>query len=144
MSPGRMQWIALALTLALEIGGALVWVIWRRIPARRLGWTLLVVAGANLITHPLFWLALQRSPLRGPLGLLLAEGVVAGVEAWLYRQFLACSLATALALSVALNLTSWLLGAALWEQWIAVDVHPLWAPPFVGGIPCGYPGRIGV
>jgi hypothetical protein len=123
LTPGRMQWVALALTLALELGGALLWTLWRPTSAHRVGhrvgWTLLVVAGANLVTHPLFWLALLRSPLRGPVGLFLAEGAVAVVEALLYRRLLALSLSTALALSVALNLTSWMVGAALWQHWLS-------------------------
>jgi hypothetical protein len=78
---------------------------------------LLMVAGVNLLTHPLFWRALDRLPNGDARLLLVAEAIVVGVEGLVYWQGLCLSLGRALGLSVVLNLCSWLGGMWLWRQW---------------------------
>jgi hypothetical protein len=116
LTPAGIQLIALAMTLVLEVGGAaLYWLAARRsrLSPRRL---LLTVAAINLLTHPLLWLALNRLPSGDPRALVLAETIVAGVEALVYWRWLRLPLGRAAILSLLLNLCSWLGGMWLWQQ----------------------------
>jgi hypothetical protein len=114
-----MQLIALSLTLALEMGGAAA--IWwmQRMPARPLRRALLVVAATNLVTHPLFWLALRRLPWGGAAAVGVAETVVVVAEAAVYWRLLALPLHQAVVYSLVLNALSWSGGVVFWQFWLA-------------------------
>lgn len=118
LSSGAMQAIAWGLTLLIEAAGAAVLgaagAVKSGVPR-----ALWVVCGVNLLTHPLFWLALRHLPHPGPTAVLMGEAAVIGVEAALYAWLLALSPARALGLSLGLNLLSWLGGILVWQRILA-------------------------
>jgi hypothetical protein len=116
LSPDRVQWIAWGLTLVLETaGGAALWPVVGVPPARlrRALWTVLAV---NMLTHPLFWLALRRLAQPGSTAVLAAEAIVTTVEAALYAWLLPLPPVRAFGLSLVLNLLSWIGGVLLWPR----------------------------
>ena len=118
LSPGAMQAIAWGVTLLIETAGAAA--LWTARPiSPRLPRALWVVCGVNLLTHPLFWLALRHLPHPGPTAVLMGEAAVIGVEAALYAWLLAQPPARALGLSLGLNLLSWLGGILVWQRILA-------------------------
>ncbi|MCC6167978.1 MAG: hypothetical protein IT329_12190 [Caldilineaceae bacterium] len=124
LTPERIQAIAWSLTLVLETAGAAaLWpaVYTRPLRLRRVVWTVLAV---NAVTHPLFWLALRRLAHPGPHAVLIAETIVAAVEAALYAWLLWLSPGRALGLSLTLNLLSWVGGVLFWQRLFATRIVP--------------------
>jgi hypothetical protein len=114
--PDRVQWIAWGLTLVLETAG--VTGLWPavRVPPVRLRRALWTVLAVNMLTHPLFWLALRRLAHPGPTAVLAAEAIVTTVEAACYAWLLPLPPARAFGLSLVLNLLSWMAGILLWPR----------------------------
>lgn len=105
--------LALGVTLGSELLGAgLV----GSLVLRRSVWRcLLLCLLINLLVHPLFWTGFSHLPGGYGLKLLCGESLVVLVEGGLYRVALRLPWASALALSLALNVLSTAAGLLLWS-----------------------------
>ncbi len=116
MSPDVMHGWALGLTILLESAGLALFLAWQRRSFAPALYGFLLAVGLNLFTHTVFWYTFPWfSFLAYAPRLWLAEGLIALVEASVYRHFCALSWPQALGLGIGLNLLSALVGLFLWQ-----------------------------
>jgi hypothetical protein len=116
MSP--IQTTALLVTLLSEAGGMILYLTLRR-PRTISRWRVVaVVLGVNLITHPLFWVTFPMIGLPFLPRLYLAESIVALIEGIVYRRLCRFRWIEAMALGLALNAFSTVVGIVLWQVWL--------------------------
>lgn len=87
------------------------------LPGWRPHWrtAVLLALAANLVSHTIFWNALQLAPTVTPAVLWLAEAAVAAAEGAVYALAVARPRWSAWPVSLALNWASWAVSAYVWR-----------------------------
>jgi hypothetical protein len=109
--------LALAVTLLTEATGMALLAGLLKPGENRILRCTLIALGLNLVSHTLFWFGFPLLRTGTMAGLVGAEGVVVLAEAVPYRLLCPFRWGQALAVSLLLNLASFVVGVGVWSFW---------------------------